>query len=123
MLFEQGRRDWNPYIHIPVTYFKTPRVRCCRATSIEPLKAGRQAEFPEMVQARVLGGGSSVNGMVYMRGNPQDYDNWAAHGCDGWSYQDVLPYFRKSEATSASPTRPMAATDRSPCPTSARLCR
>ena len=98
VLFEQGPRDWNPYIHIPVTYFKTSQGSLLSRYRIEPLKAGRRAEFPEMVQARVLGGGSSVNGMVYMRGNPQDYDNWAAHGCDGWSYKDVLPYFRKSES-------------------------
>lgn len=97
MLFEQGPRDWNPYIHIPVTYFKTAQGSLLSRYRIEPLKAGRKAEFPEMVQARVLGGGSSVNGMVYMRGNPQDYDHWAAHGCNGWSYKEVLPYFRKSE--------------------------
>jgi choline dehydrogenase-like flavoprotein len=98
LLFEQGPRDRNPYIHIPVTYFKTAQGSLLSRYRIEPLKSGRNAEFPEMVQARVLGGGSSVNGMVYMRGNPQDYDNWAANGCDGWSYRDVLPYFRKSES-------------------------
>jgi choline dehydrogenase len=98
MLFEQGPRDWSPYIHIPVTYFKTAQGSLLSRYRIEPLKEGRQAGFPEMVQARVLGGGSSVNGMVYMRGNPQDYDNWAAQGCDGWSYKEVLPYFRKAES-------------------------
>jgi len=97
LLFEQGPRDWNPYIHIPVTYFKTAQGSLLSRYRIEPLQSGRKAAFPEMVQARVLGGGSSVNGMVYMRGNPQDYDSWAAHGCHGWSYRDVLPYFRKSE--------------------------
>ncbi|MFO1061445.1 MAG: GMC family oxidoreductase N-terminal domain-containing protein [Dongiaceae bacterium] len=98
VLFEQGPRDWNPYIHIPVTYFKTAQGSLLSRYRIEPLQAGRQAAFPEMVQGRVLGGGSSVNGMVYMRGNPQDYDNWAAQGCHGWSYAEVLPYFRKAES-------------------------
>ena len=46
---------------------------------------------------RVLGGGSSVNGMLYVRGSPRDFDQWAHNGCDGWSYQDVLPYFKKAE--------------------------
>jgi choline dehydrogenase len=97
LLLEQGPRDWNPYIHIPVTYYKTAKGSLLSRYGIEPLAEGRTAAFPEMVQGRVLGGGSSVNGMVYMRGNPQDYDNWAANGCEGWSYKDVLPYFRKSE--------------------------
>ena len=96
-LFEQGPRDWSPYIHIPVTYYKTAKGALLSRYGIEPLKRGRTAPFPDMVQARVLGGGSSVNGMVYMRGNPADYDRWGADGCTGWSYQDVLPYFRKSE--------------------------
>ena len=97
LLLEQGPRDWNPYIHIPVTYFKTSQGSLLSRYHIEPLASGRKAGFPEMVQARVLGGGSSVNGMVYMRGNPQDYDGWAANGCDGWSYKEVLPYFKKAE--------------------------
>jgi choline dehydrogenase-like flavoprotein len=60
--------------------------------------AGKEHEnTPTMVQARVLGGGSSVNGMVYIRGTPQDYDGWAADGAAGWSYADVLPYFVRSE--------------------------
>lgn len=98
LLMEQGPRDWNPYIHIPVTYYKTAKGSLLSSYRVERSTPGRLADFPDMVQGRVLGGGSSVNGMVYMRGNPQDYDNWAAHGCDGWSYAEVLPYFRKSES-------------------------
>lgn len=118
-LIEQGPRDWNPYIHIPVTYYKTSQGSLLTRYRIEPSRHGRKAEFPEMVQARVLGGGSSVNGMVYMRGNPQDYDTWAAQGCHGWSYTDVLPYFRKAEsnerfADEAHGTRgPLAVSDQS----------
>ena len=54
----------------------------------------QQCKLPH---GRVLGGGSSVNGMVYVRGSRHDFDQWAKDGCDGWSYQDVLPYFKKAE--------------------------
>ena len=96
-LLEQGPRDRSPYIHLPVTYYKTAKGDLLSRYDVEPLK-GRSAPSPEMVQGRVLGGGSSVNGMVYMRGIPEDYDRWAeVDGCPGWSYRDVLPYFRRSE--------------------------
>ncbi|VTR20593.1 Alcohol dehydrogenase [acceptor] [Serratia fonticola] len=53
----------------------------------------------QIAQGKVLGGSSSVNGMIYLRGQPQDYDGWAQqYGCTGWSYQDVLPYFKRAEA-------------------------
>jgi len=55
-----------------------------------------------MVQARVLGGGSSVNAMIYIRGNPNDYDTWAQMGFDGWGYEDVLPFFEKPRTTTGS---------------------
>ncbi len=95
-LLEQGSRDWNPYIHMPVTYFKTAKGNLLSRYKLEPQEAQGGAT-PEIVQGRVLGGGSSVNAMVYMRGNPEDYDNWEAMGCTGWSYKDVLPYFKRSE--------------------------
>lgn len=97
MLFEQGPRDWNPFIHIPVTYYKTAKGELLSRYKIATRREGNGAEFPTMLQGRVMGGGSSVNAMVYMRGNPEDYDNWVDHGCDGWSYKDILPYFKKSE--------------------------
>jgi choline dehydrogenase-like flavoprotein len=97
-LIEQGPRDWNPYIHIPVTYYKTAKGGLLSRYDLEPLPPDRrEAPLTEMVQGRVLGGGSSVNGMVYMRGIPEDYDGWEASGCPGWSWRDVLPWFRKSE--------------------------
>jgi choline dehydrogenase len=60
----------------------------------EPSLGGRRFYLP---RGRVLGGSGSINAMIYIRGNRADYDEWAALGCDGWSYQDVLPYFRRSE--------------------------
>jgi choline dehydrogenase len=96
VLLEQGPRDWNPYIHLPATYFKTAKGNLLTRYRIEPQKHQNGAS-PEFVQGRVLGGGSSVNGMVYIRGCPQDYDGWASNGCPGWSYQDVLPYFIRAE--------------------------
>jgi len=95
-LLEQGSRDWNPYIHMPVTYFKTAKGNLLTRYKLEPQKH-QNGIAPEMVQGRVLGGGSSVNAMVYMRGCPEDYDNWEANGCTGWSYKEVLPYFKRSE--------------------------
>jgi choline dehydrogenase-like flavoprotein len=97
LLLEQGPRDSNPYIHLPVTYYKTAKGALLSRYEVEMTTPGRNAPFPEMVQGRVLGGGSSVNGMNYMRGNPADYDGWVADGATGWSWADVLPYFRKSE--------------------------
>ncbi|MBN3725349.1 GMC family oxidoreductase N-terminal domain-containing protein [Burkholderia sp. Ac-20379] len=96
MLFEQGPRDVNPYIHMPATYFKTAKGNLLTRYRLQPQRQ-QNGVTPEMVQGRVLGGGSSVNAMVYMRGCPEDYDGWAAMGCDGWGYADVLPFFRKAE--------------------------
>ena len=50
-----------------------------------------------MAHGKILGGGSSINGLLYVRGSPHDYDTWARNGCTGWSYKDVLPYFIKAE--------------------------
>lgn len=96
LLFEQGPRDVNPYIHMPATYFKTAKGNLLTRYRLQPQRQ-QNGITPEMVQGRVLGGGSSVNAMVYMRGCPEDYDGWAAMGCEGWGYADVLPYFRKAE--------------------------
>ena len=57
----------------------------------------RNGQTMPWMAGRVLGGGSSVNGMVWVRGNRADYDEWASLGCDGWSYDDVLPYFKRAE--------------------------
>jgi choline dehydrogenase len=96
-LFEQGPADRNPWIHLPVTYYKVCKGPLLSRYSYERSPEQAPAESPTMIQARVLGGGSSVNAMLYVRGVPDDYDGWAASGADGWAYADVLPYFKRAE--------------------------
>ena len=96
-LLEAGPRDRNPWIHIPVGYFRTmgnPGTDWRYRTEADPGIAGRSIPWP---RGRVLGGSSSINGLLYVRGQAQDYDGWAQKGCTGWSWQDVLPYFKRSE--------------------------
>lgn len=97
VLLEAGGRDWNPWIHIPVGYFKTihnPNVDWCYKTEPDPGLNGRSIEWP---RGKVLGGSSSLNGLLYVRGQPQDYDRWAQMGNRGWAWEDVLPLFKRSE--------------------------
>ncbi|MWD28444.1 choline dehydrogenase [Aquicoccus sp. SCR17] len=97
LLLEAGGRDSNPWIHIPVGYFKTmhnPSVDWCYRTEPDPGLNGRQLDWP---RGKVLGGSSSLNGLLYVRGQPQDYDRWAQMGNRGWGWDDVLPLFRRSE--------------------------
>ncbi|RZF26546.1 choline dehydrogenase [Paraburkholderia sp. UYCP14C] len=97
LLLEAGGEDNNPWIHVPVGYFKTmhnPALDWCYRTEPDAGVAGRQIDWP---RGKVLGGSSSLNGLLYVRGQREDYDRWAALGNRGWSYADVLPYFRKSE--------------------------
>jgi choline dehydrogenase-like flavoprotein len=95
-LFEAGPRDSSIWIRFPVTFYKSFKSSLLHWYKVEPLKHQYNHET-QVGQARVLGGGSSLNAMIYMRGAPSDYDRWAAHGAEGWSYKDVLPYFRKAE--------------------------
>jgi choline dehydrogenase-like flavoprotein len=97
LLIEAGPRDTNPYIHLPVGFFKMTSGALIWGYETAPLRHanGRVAVYP---QARVLGGGSSINAEIYTRGCPEDYDGWASrHGCDGWSWRDLKSYFVKSE--------------------------
>ena len=97
LLLEAGPPDTLRYIHLPVGFFKMTTGPLTWGYSTAPLGQvdRRQMVFP---QGRVLGGGSSINAMVYTRGHALDYDAWAAEeGCTGWSYADVLPYFRRAE--------------------------
>ncbi|MEM0947910.1 MAG: GMC family oxidoreductase N-terminal domain-containing protein [Pseudomonadota bacterium] len=96
-LLEAGPRDLNPWIHVPVGYFRTmgnPGTDWRYRTEADDGIAGRSIAWP---RGRVLGGSSSINGLLYVRGQPQDYDGWAQLGCTGWSWDAVLPYFRRSE--------------------------
>ncbi|MEZ5789851.1 MAG: choline dehydrogenase [Nitratireductor sp.] len=97
MLLEAGGRDLNPWIHIPVGYFKTmhnPSVDWCYKTEPDPGLNGRSLNWP---RGKVLGGSSSLNGLLYVRGQPEDYDRWRQMGNTGWGWDDVLPFFRRSE--------------------------
>ncbi len=97
LLLEAGGPDTNPWIHIPVGYFKTmhnPKVDWCYKTEPDEGIAGRQLQWP---RGKVLGGSSSLNGLLYVRGQHEDYDRWEELGNKGWSFADVLPYFKKSE--------------------------
>jgi choline dehydrogenase len=97
VLLEAGPRDWLPWIHIPAGVLKLlhhPVVNWNYSAEASAGTADRPIHWP---RGKVLGGSSSINGMLYVRGNPADFDGWAQMGCRGWSFDDVLPYFRKSE--------------------------
>jgi len=97
ILIEAGGRDLNPWIHIPVGYFKTmhdPKLDWCYETEPDPGLNGRRLEWP---RGKVLGGSSSLNGLLYVRGQPQDYDRWRQMGNRGWGWDEVLPLFKRSE--------------------------
>ena len=97
LLLEAGGKDNYHWIHIPVGYLyciSNPRTDWCFTTDAEPGLAGRSLAYP---RGKVLGGCSSINGMIYMRGQARDYDLWRQMGCTGWGWDDVLPYFKKSE--------------------------
>nr|WP_093051360.1 GMC family oxidoreductase N-terminal domain-containing protein [Pseudomonas sp. NFPP33] len=97
LLIEAGGRDNYPWIHIPVGYLYcigNPRTDWCYSTEADPGLHGRSLKYP---RGRVLGGSSSINGMIYMRGQAADYDGWAAAGNPGWAWRDVLPLFKRSE--------------------------
>lgn len=96
-LLEAGHADRHPLIHIPAGVghlLYDRRVNWMYGSEPEPGAANRSLHCP---RGRVLGGSSSINGMLYVRGNAADYDGWAQSGCKGWSYDEVLPLFKRSE--------------------------
>jgi choline dehydrogenase-like flavoprotein len=96
-LIEAGGRDRNPWIHIPAGYyrnFSNPAITWQFGSGPEPHLDGRTITWP---RGRVLGGSSSINGLLYLRGQAQDYDVWRQLGNAGWSFADVLPYFKRAE--------------------------
>ncbi|MBT7249625.1 MAG: choline dehydrogenase, partial [Rhodospirillaceae bacterium] len=97
LLLEAGGRDTNPWIHIPVGYYRTmhnPATDWCYVTEPVPGFNDRRIKWP---RGKVLGGCSSINGLVYIRGQREDYDHWRQLGNMGWGFDDVLPYFLRSE--------------------------
>ncbi len=97
LLLEAGGPDTNPWIHIPVGYGKTftdPKVNWLFKSEPNPATGNRAILQP---RGKVIGGSSSINGMIYIRGQREDYDQWRQLGNVGWSYDDILPYFRKCE--------------------------
>ena len=96
-LVEAGGRDRNPWIHVPLGFGKlvpNPNVNWGYETEPEPHLNGRRLSWP---RGKVLGGSGSINGLVFLRGAPSDYDGWEALGAKGWGYKDVLPYFKRME--------------------------
>jgi choline dehydrogenase len=105
VLLEAGPRDLHPMIHVPAGLrylLHNPRVNWNFETDPEPGTQDRRIHWP---RGRVLGGSSSINGMLYVRGDPSDFDTWAQKGCRGWSFDEVLPFFKKSESFAAGDER------------------
>jgi choline dehydrogenase len=97
LLLEAGPKDTNLWIHVPLGYgklFKAKKVNWMYQTEPEPGLDGRTIFQP---RGKVLGGSSSINGLLYVRGQHEDYDRWRQLGNSGWGYDDVLPYFKKAE--------------------------
>ena len=97
LLLEAGGKDSNMWIHIPVGYIKTLDMPSLNWRFETEPEAGTNNRAIPIPRGKVLGGSSSINGMVYVRGQPLDYDTWSQLGNRGWSYESVLPYFKKAE--------------------------
>jgi choline dehydrogenase len=96
-ILEAGPRDWHPFIHIPAGFIHTltmPSVNWLYESEPGPGTNGRPIPVP---RGKTLGGSSSINGHIYNRGQRMDFDGWAQRGNRGWGYNDVLPYFRRTE--------------------------
>ena len=100
LLLEAGPSDWHPFVHMPAGLAKLigqKGVNWDYSTAPEPALGGRRLWWP---RGKVLGGSSSINAMCYIRGNPRDYDEWDDLGATGWYWNNVLPYFKRSEGNS-----------------------
>ena len=97
LLIEAGGGDNHPYVRMPLGFLQALRIPALTwgyQTEPEPMVGNRRLPLP---RGKLMGGSSSINGMIHFRGHPLDFDDWARAGCEGWSYKDVLPYFRRSE--------------------------
>jgi choline dehydrogenase len=111
LLLEAGPEDRSRWIHLPLGLqiaLRDPAIEWRLPTEPEPALAGRRVPCP---RGRTLGGTSSMNGMIYIRGQAADYDAWAAAGCSGWAWADVLPYFLRSEGNRDLPADALHARD------------
>jgi choline dehydrogenase len=99
LLLEAGGADWSPYIQVPAAIIHAignPKLDWCYQAEADPSRNQRVDLWPA---GKTLGGSSAINGMLYVRGGPSDYDRWQADGCSGWSYAQVLPFFKRMEST------------------------
>jgi choline dehydrogenase len=99
LLIEAGGSDDRFMINMPLGFLRAafdPTLSWDYMSEPEPTLDGRSLRLP---RGKVLGGSSSINGLFYMRGHSRDFDSWAALGCEGWSYADVLPYFKRLETS------------------------
>jgi choline dehydrogenase len=97
LLLEAGGPDRNLWLHLPIGYYRTifnTRLGWGYETEPEPHLNGRRVPWP---RGKVLGGSSAINGLVYIRGQKEDFDHWRQRGNAGWSFEDVLPYFKRAE--------------------------
>lgn len=104
LLLEAGGNDFSPFIHVPAAIIKAignPAMDWCYLADPDGSRNGKRDLWPA---GRTLGGSSSINGMLYVRGNSADYDRWSSNGCAGWSYEEVLPYFKRLENTTLGDT-------------------
>jgi 4-pyridoxate dehydrogenase len=97
LLLEAGGSDWHPYIHVPLGMGRLHERRMFDWGFVTEPEPGLDGRSLEASRGKVLGGSSSINVMAYTRGNPADFDRWAQKGATGWSFADVLPYFKRCE--------------------------
>jgi len=105
LLLEAGPPDTNPWIHVPLGFAKTyvnPKVNWKFESAPQPQLGNRRIYAP---RGKTLGGSSSINGMVYIRGNHRDYDDWRQRGCEGWDWDSVLPFFKKAQNQERGPSK------------------
>ena len=123
LLLEAGGRDRHPFYHLPAGFAKMTKGIGSWGWQTVPQRhmKGMQIRY---TQAKVIGGGSSINAQLYTRGNAADYDLWASEdGCEGWSYREILPYFKRAEDNQRSRTITMPMAGRSAFPCRSRPCR
>jgi choline dehydrogenase len=98
LVLEAGSRDWNPVFHMGIGFYRNNPKNLSWGFQSEPEEqlGGRRIDLP---QGKLLGGSSSINGKIYSRGNPIDYDDWQQLGATGWAFKDVLPYFKRAEGS------------------------